>query len=75
MNAPPRPPFKILRCKDVVERLSLSRSSIYDKMAKTSPRFDPTFPRPIRLGLNAVGWHESQIESWLQSRLSSLPTP
>lgn len=63
------PPLKILRCKQVVERLSLSRSTIYDKLSKVSQRFDPSFPRPVQLGPNAVGWIESEIEAWLQQRI------
>ncbi|MFJ1471063.1 helix-turn-helix transcriptional regulator [Massilia orientalis] len=62
-------PLKILRCKQVAERLSLSRSTIYDKLSPNSVRFDPSFPRPIHLGANAVGWVEAEIEHWLQSRI------
>jgi prophage regulatory protein len=52
-----------------MERLSLSRSTIYDKLSSTSARFDPTFPKPIRIGLNAVGWVESELDEWLASCL------
>lgn len=63
------PPVKILRRKQVEERTGLSRSTIYDKLSSASPRFDPTFPRAIRLGPNAVGWVESEIIAWLLSRM------
>jgi prophage regulatory protein len=63
--------LKVLRCKQVMERLALSRSTIYDKLSKLSPRFDPTFPRPIRLGPNTVGWIESQLDDWLQVRITA----
>jgi prophage regulatory protein len=63
------PPHQILRCKQVAERLALSRSCIYDKLAPNSPRFDPSFPRPIRLGLNAVGWVSTDIDDWLRNRI------
>ena len=65
------PPVVILRRRQVEARLALSRSCIYDKLSVTSPRYDSTFPRPIRLGLNAVGWVESEIDRWLQSRIQA----
>jgi prophage regulatory protein len=26
------------------------------------------FPRPVRLGIRAVGWRESDVRDWLESR-------
>ena len=26
------------------------------------------FPRPIRIGPNAVGWFEDEVDAWLESR-------
>lgn len=62
-------PTRILRCRDLQVRLNLSRSCIYDKLSPTSPRHDPTFPRALRLGANAVGWVEAEVEIWLETRL------
>jgi prophage regulatory protein len=64
-------PTTILRRNVVEARTGLSRSTIYDKLSKASTRFDPTFPRPIHLGLNAVGWIEFEIETWLQARIQA----
>ena len=33
-----------------------------------SPYYDPDFPKPIRLGKRAVGWRESEVIAWLESR-------
>lgn len=66
---PAVPATKILRRNAVEARTGLSRSTIYDKLSKASARFDPTFPRPVNLGLNAVGWVEAEIEAWLQVRI------
>ncbi|UQV45288.1 AlpA family phage regulatory protein [Janthinobacterium lividum] len=63
------PPLSILRRRQVEARIALSRSCIYDKLSPKSPRFDPSFPRPVQLGPNAVGWIESEIEAWLHTRL------
>lgn len=51
-----------LRRPAVEEWTGLSRSGIYDLMAKGS------FPRPIRLTQKAVAWRESDIAAWLAQR-------
>ncbi len=57
----------ILRRKQVEARTGLSRSTIYDKINKRSPRYDPRFPKPIRLGDgDAVGWIETEIVAWIE---------
>lgn len=49
--------------RPAVESLTgLSRSTIYDLMAKGQ------FPRPVRLTARAVAWPESTIVAWLESR-------
>ncbi|GAA0711930.1 MULTISPECIES: AlpA family phage regulatory protein [Halomonadaceae] len=58
----------VLRMKQMTQKLSISRSSIYEKMNPKSPRFDATFPKPIRLGAASVGWLENQVDEWLMSR-------
>ncbi|MBL1267485.1 MAG: AlpA family phage regulatory protein [Halomonas sp.] len=58
----------VLRMKQMTQKLSISRSSIYEKMNPKSPRFDATFPKPIRLGAASVGWLENQVDEWLMRR-------
>lgn len=54
----------ILRRKQVQTRTGLSRSTIYARIAAG------TFPRPIDLGGGrSVGWIETEIDAWLQSRI------
>lgn len=76
-----REALRILRFRQVVSKLGLARSTIYDKLDPKSPRYDPTFPRPITLGssekVQAVGFVESELDSWLvrqieQSRKAAL---
>lgn len=52
----------ILRRPDVQKRTGLSRSTIYAMMQAGA------FPKPIPLGLRAVGWAESEIAAWLEAR-------
>jgi prophage regulatory protein len=65
-------PLSILRRRDLEARLKLSRSTIYDKINPDSPRYDGTFPKPIRLGAGAaVGWIESEVENWLRNQIEA----
>jgi len=71
MTASPPLQLKIIRRKQVEERIALSRSAIYDKLSPSSPRFDPSFPRPITLGPNSVGWIEAEVDIWIQARVDA----
>ena len=62
----------ILRRKQVEARTGLSRSSIYARLRHNPKRpgdYDPTFPKPISVGAKAVGWIESEIDSWLTAQV------
>lgn len=62
----------ILRRSDLEARVRLSRSTIYDRINPNSPRYDASFPKPIRLGGGtAVGWLSNEIDAWLQSRIDA----
>ena len=54
----------ILRLKDLRQRIKLSRSTIYAKISAGD------FPPPITLGPRAVGWLESEIQTWIASRVA-----
>lgn len=57
-------PEHILRRPDVEARTGLSRSTIYELMTKGE------FPKQVRLSARAVGWRESDVVRWLESRQS-----
>ncbi|WP_336658336.1 AlpA family phage regulatory protein [Enterobacter asburiae] len=56
---------KILRMRDVVLKTGIARATIYDWLNPKSPRYDATFPKQRRLGMQSVGWLESEIDLWL----------
>ena len=57
--------IEILRRPQVEARTGLSRSTIYQRIK------DGTFPRPISLGMRAVGWLDSEITAWLAERIKA----
>ena len=50
---------RILRLPVVMERVGISRSSIYKFIAAG------TFPKPVQLGPRSVGWLETEIDEWI----------
>jgi prophage regulatory protein len=60
----------IIKRTEVQARTALSRSAIYAKLDPKSPYYDQTFPKPIPLGGRSIGWVESEIDAWIQSRIS-----
>jgi len=70
-------PLRVLRRSTLSERTGLARSSIYDRLDPKSPRYDPTFPRPIPLGpgSRARGWLESEVERWIEDQIARRHAP
>lgn len=65
-----KPILRVLRIRQLRECIGLSRSTIYDRLNPMSPRYDSTFPKPIKLGGSAVGWLEEDIRRWIDFRLA-----
>lgn len=55
-------PRRALRLPQVIARVGLRRSSIYEAVARG------TFPRPFKLSGRAVAWDAAEIDGWLTSR-------
>ena len=54
----------ILRLPTVKALTGLSRSTIYLRMS------EGTFPKQISLGSRAVGWMSSEINTWIEEKIS-----
>ena len=52
----------LLRRRQVEELVRLSRSTIYAAVKNR------TFPAPYRIGVRAVAWKISDLETWLEAR-------
>jgi len=60
-------PDIILRLTDVLKRTGLSRSTIYNRIAKNE------FQRQVSLGGRAVGWLNGEVENWINERILLRP--
>lgn len=54
--------MSILRLKEVLARTGVSRPSIY-RWIKAGE-----FPAPVQLGPNSVGWRDTDVQAWIESR-------
>ena len=55
----------MIKLKDVQRITSLSRSSIYAYIEKG------IFPTQVKLGARSVAWLESDIQSWVESKINA----
>ena len=62
--AQPQQSERIIRLREVIGKTGLSKSSIYRLAADTNS----DFPAAVRLTPATVGWKESLIDAWIQSR-------
>lgn len=53
---------RLLRRPEVLSTTGMATSTLYDAMARGA------FPRPVKIGLRAVGWPESDVKRWLDDR-------
>lgn len=54
--------MNILRTKDLSRQLRISLATLHRW------RRSKTFPEPIKLGPNSVGWPEEVVQDWLNKR-------
>ena len=55
------------RIKDVIQKVSLSQSTIYAMIAKGC------FPKPFELTAGRVAWLEEDIDAWLAEKAGRAP--
>jgi prophage regulatory protein len=54
--------MNILRKPAVLAKTGLSYPTIYRRIQAG------TFPQPVQLGPNSVGWIEDEVDAWIKSR-------
>lgn len=55
----------MLRISEVCRRSGLSKSQVHRMVNEND------FPQPIRLSKRAVAWVASEVEKWMQDRISA----
>jgi len=53
---------RYLRQREILQLVGVSRPTLWDWRRKG------LFPQPRRLGPNTIGWLESEVQEWLQTR-------
>ena len=62
------PTQRIIRLPETQTKTGIKRSTIYDKLNPKSPRYDASFPKPVKLGARSIGFYESEVQLWIESR-------
>ncbi|QOQ84567.1 AlpA family phage regulatory protein [Comamonas thiooxydans] len=56
----------IIRLPQLVKLVGLSRSTVYLRLNTKTKYYDPSFPKPIQLGMKAVGWKLADVYSYIE---------
>jgi prophage regulatory protein len=57
-------PVRLLRLPDVLGRVGISRSAVYEFVQRRA------FPQPVKLGTRCTAWVESEIDGWVGARIA-----
>ncbi|WP_343661111.1 AlpA family transcriptional regulator [Ralstonia sp.] len=60
--------MRAIRIKEVIQKVSLSQSTIYALIAKGS------FPKPFELTPGRVAWLEEDVDAWLAQKAGKSQT-
>lgn len=55
---------RLIRLPELMRMISISKSSIYDRLDPDSKRYDPTFPKQRKKGRTAL-WKLSEVVVWM----------
>lgn len=58
----------LLSYHDVALRIGTSASAVRGKLRKTAFGYDPSFPKPLKLGPRTVRFRESEILNWIEAK-------
>ena len=58
---------RLIRRPEVCGLTGLPKSTLYDYLASGA------FPAPVRLSARSVAWRQSEVQAWIDSRISARP--
>lgn len=59
---------KIIRMKPSAEKIGIGLSTVYDWQNPRSPRYDPSFPKRVKLGRATSGMIEADLDAWIDQK-------
>ena len=62
--------YRIFNITAVIGITALSRSTIYALINPKSDYYDPSFPKPLHLTKNRIGWLSQEINDWLELKIA-----
>lgn len=62
METAGKSPTRLIRLKEVQQRVALKQTAIYDRMRRGD------FPKPIKLSEKCAAWVESEVEEWIRQQ-------
>lgn len=67
-SGPPQAGRVIVRAKDIRKLTGIPNSTRADKEDPKSPRYDPTWPKKIKLGARSTGYFLDEVLAWLEKQ-------
>lgn len=63
--------LRVLRLREVLDLVSISRAAHFAKLDVKSKSYDPTYPKPINLGRRSIRYVEQEVIDWLTARMEA----
>lgn len=63
-------PTRLISLQEACKRAGISRAALYEKITERSPRYDATFPSPVKID-KRTRFVESEVELWVQSKIAT----
>lgn len=67
-TGPPRKPRRLLCLKEVSYRVGVARATVYRMVWRARECQEPSFPLPVQIAPGRIGWHEHEIDAWIEGR-------
>ncbi|MGQ0673194.1 MAG: AlpA family phage regulatory protein [Hyphomicrobium sp.] len=65
---PPRKPKRLLGLREVTQKVSLARATIYRLIKKGRLTGQKLFPDAVMITERRIGWRDDEIDDWIMNR-------
>lgn len=63
--------LSLINLSELIKVVPLSRTGIYERLNPKSKYYDPTFPKPIKLGKRSNRWLKEEVVAWVEALKTS----